>query len=326
MEKLTTIFRKLIDQTPIVKDISAQFDAIDVEQTLATPQNTLTGYELIKERQTDTYSIKHTIEDGIEHIRYTPKQPRYEAPIFMQHGMWHGAWCWQHWQELFAEWGWQSVAISLPGHAQSPLQKPMTEITLDYYLAFLRDALAKLDTPAILMGHSMGGALAQWYLRYVNDDLPAVVLVGSWLHDDAQADGLPRFLKLDPLGVLMTFRTRTATQYIRSPKTAAKLLISDNAIYSPEALHAKLGPESALIMMQHNPPFWKPADKIRAPLLYVAGEKDAVIGVEGARRTAEHYDGDFILVPDCAHNIMMDAHYQETARKIHEWLSAKVVG
>jgi pimeloyl-ACP methyl ester carboxylesterase len=308
-----------------MREVMGQLEAIDVEQTLANPQNKLSGYELVNERKLDNYTIKHYIEDGIEHIVYTPKEQRYETPILMQHGMWHGAWCWQQWQELFAEWGWQSIAISLPGHANSPLQKPMTEITLDYYLAFLRDEMAKFDSPPILMGHSMGGAISQWYLRYVSNDLPAVVLVGSWVYADAQQDGVSRFLQLDPIGVMMTFWTRTAEQYMRSPKIAAKLLISDHCIYTPEELHKKLGSESGIVMMQHNPPFWKPADSIRAPLLYVAGEKDAVVSIEGGRCTAEHYKGDFILVPDCAHNIMMDAHYKETAQQIHDWLQKQSI-
>jgi pimeloyl-ACP methyl ester carboxylesterase len=74
------------------------------------------------------------------------------------------------------------------------------------------------------------------------------------------------------------------------------------------------------VMNQHNPPFWKPADSIRAPLLYVAGEKDAVLSVESGRLTAQHYGGDLLVIPDAAHNLMMDAHYQETAAKIHHWL------
>jgi hypothetical protein len=56
-----------------------------------------------------TYTIAHTVQDGIERIVYRPEVKRFETPILMQHGMYHGAWCWQFWQELFAEWGWESM-------------------------------------------------------------------------------------------------------------------------------------------------------------------------------------------------------------------------
>ena len=120
-----------------------------------------------------TYTISHTVQDGIERIVYTPEVKRFEMPILMQHGMYHGAWCWQFWQELFAEWGWESIAISLPGHGQSPVQRPIRWCTLGYYLRFLAAEIERLQQRTfqrpILMGHSMGGALTQWVLKYVGD-------------------------------------------------------------------------------------------------------------------------------------------------------------
>ena len=84
-----------------------------------------------------SYEISHTVQDGIERIVYTPQVKRSATPILMQHGMWHGAWCWEPWQELFAEWGWESVAFSLPGHGKSPTQRPIRWCTLGYYVKFL---------------------------------------------------------------------------------------------------------------------------------------------------------------------------------------------
>ena len=45
--------------------------------------------------ETDVFSVQHSINNGIERVTYTPKHRRFETPILMQHGMWHGAWCWQ---------------------------------------------------------------------------------------------------------------------------------------------------------------------------------------------------------------------------------------
>ena len=46
------------------------------------------------------YDVQHTVENGIERVVYSPAQRRFETPILMQHGMWHGAWCWRHWHRL----------------------------------------------------------------------------------------------------------------------------------------------------------------------------------------------------------------------------------
>lgn len=314
----------LLKRAPTFKVIEQHLNSIDVQKTLSTPQNIAPkGLQKLDSRETNTYTVEHVIEDGIERITYTPRTPKFTTPILMAHGMWHGAWCWQQWQEFFAEWGWTSVAYSLPGHGKSPLQRPIAECTLDYYLSFLRDEVARFPTPPILMGHSMGGALCQWYLRHVSTDLPAVVLVAAWVHDSAQNDAIWLFMKLDPIGVMLAFQSGDATPYIRNPHHAAKKLISKHSIYTPEQLHAKLGPESALITIQHNPPFWKPAENVKTPMLYLAGEKDAVVSLNGGRNTAAHYGAEFVVVPDAAHNLMMDAHYQETAAQINAWLQKK---
>jgi pimeloyl-ACP methyl ester carboxylesterase len=273
----------------------------------------------MKTHENDTFSVQSSLENGIERITYIPKERRFDTPIFMQHGMWHGAWCWKQWQELFAQWGWESHAISLPGHAGSPAKRPVPLCTLDYYLKFLKQEVARLGKPPILMGHSMGGALAQWYLKYVGDDLPAAVLVAPWESHSA-VRGYPRWVKFDFPGLLLATITCSARPFIRTPQQAAKMLLSKGAIYTPEEFHAQLSPESLWVMVQHNPPFWVPPNRVKTPLLWLAGELDATISVEAERRSAAYYRADFILVKDAAHDIMLEHNYRETAGNIHNWL------
>lgn len=267
----------------------------------------------------DVFSVRQSIQNGIERITYTPTQRRFETPILMQHGMWHGAWCWRLWQELFAQWGWESHAISLPGHGGSPVQRPVRFCTLGYYLRFLKAEVERPERPPVLMGHSMGGALTQWYFKYVADDLPAAVLVAPW-HSHAAGEGMRLWARLDPLGIVLASLTISASPFIRSPRQAANKLISHGAVCTPEELHARLGPESLWVMMQHNPPFWHPAEHVKTPLLWLAGEKDAVIRVESERESAAYYRADFVVVPDAGHNLMMECSYRETADTIHNWL------
>jgi pimeloyl-ACP methyl ester carboxylesterase len=79
----------------------------------------------------------------------------------------------------------------------------------------------------------------------------------------------------------------------------------------------------ALLTLQHNLPYWFPAENVKTPMLYLAGEQDTVVSVDGGRRTAAHYSADFILVPDAAHNLMMDVHYKETAMQINTRLQKR---
>ncbi len=237
----------------------------------------------------------------------------------MQHGMWHGAWCWQLWQELLAEWGWESHAFSLPDHAGSPHRRPIALCTLGYYLKFLEAEVNRLPQRPILMGHSMGGALTQWYLKYVGDDLPAAVLVAAWPSHSLLQSGIQLCIH-DRAGALLAFLSLTATPYVRNPQRAAHLLISPKAVYSPEELHAKLGPESVIVCLQHMPPFWRPPTEVQTPMLCLAGEIDMAISADSVRKSAAYYDAKCVTVEQAGHNLMMERNYRQTAETIHNWL------
>ncbi|MEM7348664.1 MAG: alpha/beta hydrolase [Chloroflexota bacterium] len=292
----------------------------NVHHTLAHQTNQgPSGLQFSKTDQTDDYVVTHTIEDGIERIVYSPTKPRFKTPILMQHGMWHGAWCWSDWQALFAKWGWESHAFSLPGHAGSPTQRPISLCTLDYYLSFLKAEVDRLETKPVLLGHSMGGALTQWYLNYVGD-LPAAVLVAPWVSHSMLLAGYLPMLRLDPLSSLLVASAWNATPMVRTPQRAASALISDGAHYTPEALYEKLGPESALVIYQHNPPFWTPPEQVNTPMLWLAGEQDALVIESEQRPSAKHYSADYLVIEQAAHNLMMEHNYEETAQAIHHWL------
>ncbi|MBN2006258.1 MAG: alpha/beta hydrolase [Anaerolineae bacterium] len=309
----------------VLFQIYRQLSRIDVHQTLATHTNQGRpgkAYEATEE--TGAYVMRHTIEDGIERVVYTPKQRRFETPIVMQHGMWHGAWCWSRWQALLAEWGWESHAHSLPGHAGSPVQRPLMSCTLDYYLAFLKDEVLRQSRRPVLMGHSMGGALTQWYLKYVGDDLPAAVLVAPWeSHQMMSVDSHLRMLRLIPQFYFEVLRTRDAWPMVSSPERAAQLLISDHADVTPEELFAKLGTESMVVLFQHNPPFWYPPDHVQTPLLWIAGSADAGLPEPVERRSAEHYYADYFVVEGAGHDVMLEKTYRESAERIHRWLVSR---
>ena len=292
----------------------------DVRKTLASLSNeAAAGVTLSETSAGDGFSVAHTIEDGIERVTYLPKQRRFQTPILMQHGMWHGAWCWQHWQELFARWGWESRAFSLPGHAGSPTQRPIAQCTLDYYLFFLKSEVERMSRPPVLMGHSMGGALVQWYLKYVGD-VPAAVLVASWVSDDMPKQSLGRILRLDPWGLVLRLRDGTATPYIRTAQRAARMFITEGAVYSPEELHAKLGPESALVLVQHRPPRWSPPANVKTPMLWLGAQQDALIDEDGAQRSAAFYKARYLPVAGAGHDIMLEKNYRQTAESVHTWL------
>lgn len=267
--------------------------------------------------------ITHSVEEGIERVVYQPAVRRFETPIVMQHGMWHGAWCWQDWQAQLAEWGWESHAHSLPGHAGSPVQRPLRWYTLGYYLSFLKAEIARMPRKPVLMGHSMGGALAQWYLKE-QDDLAAAVLVAPWL-SHSMIGPILQTIPRDPWGFFLCVLHLTTTPLIRNPFRAAQMFIHDGAALTPEALYEKLGPESLWVLLQYNPLLWQPAAQLKTPLLWLAGQADAVIPEPGEAKSARHYGATYACVPEAGHNIMTEKRAPEALKTIHDWLAKRVI-
>ena len=264
------------------------------------------------------FEVTKTLIDGIERISYIPAEKKYETPIVMQHGMWHGGWCWAAWQQLFAEWGWESHAHSLPGHGGSPVQRPIRWCTLGYYLEFLVAEITEQSRPPILMGHSMGGALTQKYLKE-HGDLPAAVLVAPWT-SHSMAVPLLRTIPRDPRGFVRGLFDLSTTPLVRNPFRTAQMFITEGAILSPEALHQQVGPESVWVVVQYNPPFWRPAQQVKTPMLWLAGDADTLISEAEEKKSAAHYGATYVVIPESGHNVMMEKRFRETAVIVHEWL------
>ncbi|MGO9212349.1 MAG: alpha/beta hydrolase [Syntrophales bacterium] len=84
--------------------------------------------------------------------------------IFMIHGMWGGSWYWENYRHVCEREGYRCVTTTLLYHDMDPRGVPDprlgTTSLLDYAGALERH-LKQLDTKPILIGHSMGGLLAQ---------------------------------------------------------------------------------------------------------------------------------------------------------------------
>ena len=91
--------------------------------------------------------------------------------------------------------------------------------------------------------------------------------------------------------MLLVGLTLSTDPFIRSPEHAGSMLLSDQSTITPEALHAKLDRESALVLNQHNPPFWRPATSVRTPMFWLAAERDAVISLKKGRNALPRFTG-----------------------------------
>ncbi len=84
--------------------------------------------------------------------------------IVMIHGMWGGSWYWKNFKDFFEEMDYKCFTPVLRHHDIDPKDKPdhaLGNTSLIDYAEDLEEYIRNLDEKPFLMGHSMGGLLAQ---------------------------------------------------------------------------------------------------------------------------------------------------------------------
>ncbi|WP_168797980.1 alpha/beta hydrolase [Pacificoceanicola onchidii] len=267
---------------------------------------------------TANHTTSHSIVGGIERFHAQPRKRNSHPPLLMVHGMWHNASCWKNWQAWLADHGWESVAFSLPGHGRSPVQRPVATCSLAYYLKFLVGEVERLGAAPVLVGHRMGGALVQWYLKHVGQPV-AAVFVASWTSHDVLRDCLRSALLIDPLGTLLGAVLGWKFQF-RSDRQVRDWFFSKAAQDEVTQLRSELGPESEIVLMQHRPPLWTPPPSVGCQTLWLSAGSDAIIPLSASRRSAQHYGSTFVRVADAGHDIMLDREWDAAANTAHCFL------
>lgn len=242
-----------------------------------------------------------------------PLNPTQTAtPILMAHGSNHGWWAWRKWQPFFAAAGWPTYAFSFRNHKDSaPVPEPeYLALDLAAYVDDLQSVMDWLGVPSVVMGHSLGGIVAQ---KAAEDrDLAALVLVGSI---GPAALGPQRPGSPPPLDrPVMPTREEARARWLHDPWPEARF----NEFYDC------LAPESPGVLA------WSGTgrtevdpDRISCPTLCVGAADDRTYAPK-AERLAAIYGADWFEQPDAGHDMMLEAAAIDAAQGILGWLTARL--
>ena len=86
-----------------------------------------------------------------------------DRTLVMIHGMWAAPDAWRHWRGYFEGRGWHVLTPALRHHDAPPLEPPagLGTTSLLSYAEDLETYVARLPAKPVIVGHSMGGLLAQ---------------------------------------------------------------------------------------------------------------------------------------------------------------------
>jgi alpha-beta hydrolase superfamily lysophospholipase len=87
--------------------------------------------------------------------------------------------CWEEqFLDFFAAKGYHALAVSLRGHGKSVNPKPPQMCSIADYVQDVRSVADRLALAPVVIGHSLGGFVAQKYLE--SDTAPAAVLARKY--------------------------------------------------------------------------------------------------------------------------------------------------
>src|SRR4051794_18476715 len=93
-------------------------------------------------------------------------EPSSRPPIVFIHGLWLHTSTWEPWMQFFKDKGYESVNPPWPGDSPSVAEtRKNADAVAGYSIKAVADsyaqAIAELNAPPILIGHSFGGLLVQ---------------------------------------------------------------------------------------------------------------------------------------------------------------------
>ena len=247
--------------------------------------------------------------------------------IFMIHGMFVGGWYWENYKNFFESKGYRCVCPTLPGHDANPGGPPPGEVgtlSVQDYVSFLEEELGKLDSPPVIMGHSMGGLLAQ-ILMAKGLAKKAVLL------SPAQPAGVEYILAFS---VIKSFSECIFKWGFWNKPFKPSFDLTKYSIYHlstedyAKEMYSRMVHESGRSIFQIG--YWYldstkgtyvDETRVSCPVLIISGAEDRITPSPMHRKIARKYAGSEILVYEGhAHNIMGEAGWESIAGDVLVWI------
>lgn len=242
-------------------------------------------------------------------------------PLLFVHGGFHGAWCWaDHFVPWFAEHGHDCHAISLRDHGNSLRTGRHDDWRLADYVTDAAWAVDQIGEKPVLIGHSLGGAIAQKLAAA--DRYPGMVLLAPSPIGGSNRAAL-RMIATYPGAMMRAAMKRDMA--LALPAFLSFFLSPDMAQADKEKIASRLDGLTSFAAARDA--FYtdtlKPAPT-GMPVLVLSGEKDWSIPNYKNRKLARAYGGRHVIVPT-AHDIMCDVEWEAAAEVMLRWLDEHLV-
>jgi pimeloyl-ACP methyl ester carboxylesterase len=224
---------------------------------------------------------------------------KFTASLVLLHGLWGDARVWRPFVGFLGHRGWTATAVNLRGRAGS---EPASGI--EQHLSDLRQAVATLDAPPVVVGHDLGGLLA----LHLTEARAIVAL----------APLVPLPLSTTPLPALQragSMLERWRGQPLRAPRGAWRGdYVEDPSIRESVDVVRDLTTK----------PWMPPALPAEVPGLVLAGGQDRVVDPDSVGKLAVAIGAELELCSAAGHAMLSDSGWEERVSLVHRWLIRKL--
>ena len=258
----------------------------------------------------------------LEIISRKPAENGRRTPLLFIHGMMHGAWCWDaHFLGYFASHGFDAYAVNLRGHGNSEGRQSLRWARIADYVEDVADTVGRLATPPVLIGHSMGGFVIQKYLE--DHTAPGAVLLSSpsprGLVGTALKIASRRPLVFAKVNLALSLLPVIATSQL----TREAFLSQDFPEGELRAYQAQMQDESYMAFLDMVALDLPAPARVKSPVLVLGAGRDNMLERADIEATALAYQAEYEIIPDVAHDSMLETRWRSVADRILRWLNGR---
>jgi non-heme chloroperoxidase len=250
------------------------------------------------------------------------------APVVLIHGTNAGPWTMANFRTHFETHGWQCHSPAYRHH-DKPLSKEsstlLVGLSIADYVEDIAAAVATLEGPPILVGHSLGGVVAQ---KLAARGLARAIVL---LNGSVNWGILPTTEQERALGKMFMSAGRFwETTLLPDFETMAKFGLNMLAPEEQRRVFNRLGPESGRVMFElffwifdENQTTKIDYDKVTCPVLMVSGTEDLAIPPSTSRVIAERHGrhASFYEAKSFGHYLTLEPNWRSVAELCAGWMA-----
>lgn len=265
---------------------------------------------------------------NLEILKVLPAAQSEKPPLLFLHGAFTGAWVWaEHFFGRMAAAGHAAYALSFRGHGRSGGGRGLWDHGLADYVDDACEAIRTIGRAPVLVGHSLGGMVAQLCLG--RQALAGLALMASVPHEGLLPDQT-RLAVEDPvlwweLAQLSAFGGSAAVW--ASPRLRRALFDDELPRADADRHLARMeqGSLRALAELQF-PRRCESAARLGVPALVLGREDDRLIASGTMSHAARLHGAELHSLPGAAHVLMLEARWRDSADLLTGWLERIFAG